>query len=121
VGVPVRLIFRCQFCDLVPDPLTQLALERQLGELVFGQYLDIGPARWLAWHGRGIYGPVRYACPDHRGDLTAYLRHHYGTIGPHPWKMGPYPSTVRSADTDRAVRMGGRSSMPKWGFGPNVG
>ncbi|MDQ3849276.1 MAG: hypothetical protein M3296_01490 [Actinomycetota bacterium] len=119
--MPVRVIFRCQFCDAQPDPLTQLSLESQLQELVFGQYLDAPPGPWLVWHGRGIYGPVRYACPEHRGDLTAHLRHHYGTIGWHPWKRPPYPTTMRSADTERAVKAGGKSTAPKWSFGPKIG
>ena len=61
------------------------------------------PGRWLVWHGRGPFGPIRYACPDHRGDLTAYLREHYGSIGWHPWKMPPYPRTRRSRDTEHAL------------------
>ncbi|MDQ3849277.1 MAG: hypothetical protein M3296_01495 [Actinomycetota bacterium] len=100
--VPVRLRFRCGYCDRVPDPLTQLSLEAQAQEMLWGQYLDVGPEKWLVWHGRGFYGPTRYACPDHRGDLTAEVRTHYGTLGPHPWKMPPYPSSMRTADTDRA-------------------
>jgi hypothetical protein len=114
--VPTRLIFRCQFCDALPDSESQRALERQLRELVFGEYLDILPGRWLAWHGRGPLGPTRYACPEHRGDLTAYVREHYGTIAPHPWKMPPYPTTLRSADTARAIDQGGLSGIPKWGY-----
>jgi hypothetical protein len=112
----VKLIFRCQFCDRLPDPLTQMSLEGQVQDLNFGQYLDAPPERWLTWHGRGIYGPARYACPDHRGDLTAFLRRHYGTIGWHPWKMGPYPTSCKTADTERAWRTGGRSTAQKWGM-----
>jgi hypothetical protein len=74
----------------VPDPLTQRCLEEQLQEFLFGEYLDAAPERWLIWHGRGIFGPTRYACPDHRGDLKADLREHYGTLGWHPWAMGPH-------------------------------
>jgi hypothetical protein len=114
--VPTRVIFRCEFCDAVPDFETQHSLERQLGELIFGEYLEVPPGRWLAWQGGGPLGPRRYACAHHRGELTAYLREHYGTIAPHPWKMPPYPTTRRSADTERAMRQGGRSSMPKWGL-----
>jgi hypothetical protein len=29
--------------------------------------------------------------------------------------MPPYPTTLRTRDTDRALRMGALSSMPKWG------
>ena len=109
--MPVRVIFRCQFCAAVPDPQTQRSLEGQLRELVCGEYLDALPGRWLVWHGRGPFGPIRYACPDHRGDLTAYLREHYGSIGWHPWKMPPYPMTRRSRDTERAMRR----TITAWG------
>jgi len=68
------------------------------------QYLDALPGRWLVWHGHGLLGPVRYACAEHRGDLTAFLRENYGTIAPHPWKRPPYPTHVRTAGTDRALR-----------------
>ena len=40
--------------------------------------------------GGGPFGPIRYACPKHRPELVVYLRVHYGSIGPHPWKRGPY-------------------------------
>jgi hypothetical protein len=113
--MPTRLIFRCEFCAAVPDPATQVSLERQLRELAFGTYLEVRPGRWLAWHGGGPLGPRRYACRAHRGELTAYLREHYGTIAPHPWKRPPYPATARSADTELAIRQGGLSPMPKWG------
>jgi len=114
--MPCRVIFRCQFCDAMPDPETQLTLEHQLRELVFGEYLDAPPGRWLAWHGRGPLGPVRYACAAHRGELTGYVREHYGTVAPHPWKRPPYPTTLRSADTELAISHGGLSPMPKWGY-----
>jgi hypothetical protein len=111
-----RVIFRCDFCPSAPDPRTQLALEGQLRELAFGEYVDIEPGRWLVWHGGGPLGPRRYACAAHRGDLTAYLREHYGTIAPNPWKRPPYPTTKRTDDTERAIRHGGLSGMPKWGL-----
>jgi hypothetical protein len=114
--MPVRVRFRCQFCDNAPDPETQLGLEHGLRELVFGEYLDVLPARWLVWHGRGPLGPTRYACADHRGDLVAYVREHYGTIARHPWKMPPYETSHRSSDTEVAIARGGLSSMPKWGL-----
>jgi hypothetical protein len=113
--MPIRVIFRCEFCAAVPDPETQRALEHGLRELAFGQYVEVPPGRWLAWLGGGPLGPRRYSCAAHRGELTAYLREHYGTIAPHPWKRPPYPTSVRSADTERALRHGGLSSMPKWG------
>lgn len=114
--MPVRVIFRCEYCDASPDPLTQLSLERSLRELAFGEYQEISPGRWLAWHGGGPLGPRRYACAAHRGDLTAWLREHYGTIAPHPWKRPPYPTSVHSADTEKAIRFGGLSGAPKWGL-----
>lgn len=114
--MPVRVVFRCEFCDGQPDPLTQLALERGLRELAFGEYVDVPPGRWLLWLGGGPLGPRRYACATHRGDLVADLRLHYGTIAPHPWKRPPYPTTVHSADTERAICHGGLSPIPKWGF-----
>jgi hypothetical protein len=113
--MPVRMIFRCQFCEAVADPETQRSLEGQLRELVCGEYLDALPGRWLVWHGRGPFGPTRYACSEHRGELTAYLRVHYGSLGWHPWKMAPYPTTRRSRDTERALRAGALSALPKWG------
>jgi hypothetical protein len=94
-----RFIFRCQFCDSSPDPLTQLSLEKTVPEPEFGTYVDAMPGKWLVWHGRGPYGPARYACPEHRGDLVAYLREHYGTIGFHPWKRPPYKTQSLGTET----------------------
>ena len=54
--------------------------------------------------------------PSIAASSTAYLREHYGTIAPNPWKRPPYPSTLRSADTERAIRNGGLSPIPKWGL-----
>lgn len=61
-------------------------------------------------------GPIRYACGEHRGDLVAFVREHFGTIARHPWKMPPYATTRRSRDTERAIANGGLSPMPKWGL-----
>jgi hypothetical protein len=116
----VKLIFRCQYCHAQPDPLTQISLEETIRQVVWGQYLDAMPGKWLVWHGRGLYGPPRYACPEHRGDLTAFLREHYGTVGWHPWKRPPYPTSVRNDDQEKAAAVGGMSAMPKWGYGPQV-
>jgi hypothetical protein len=88
--VPVKAIFRCQFCDAAPDAPTHTNLVRQLRAELFGEYIDAAPSNWLTWTGHGPFGPVRYACPRHRGQLVSYLRIHYGAIGPHPWKRGPY-------------------------------
>ncbi|CAN5539758.1 hypothetical protein BH20ACT19_BH20ACT19_07850 [soil metagenome] len=108
--MPVTPVFRCQFCGARPEPETQRALEQQMQDAYFGQYVDIGPARWLVWHGRGPLGPMRYACGDHRGELTAYLRFHYGSVGYHPWKMGPYPRPLPcrgNASVAKISRSGG--------------
>jgi len=109
----MRLIFRCQFCDAVPDPLTQLSLEKAMRENTWGAYQDALPGRWLVWHGRGFYGPPRHACQEHRPDLVAYLREHYGTIGFHPWKRPPYPSSLAHNDTDHAWTVATRHQ--RWG------
>ena len=114
--MPVRVRFRCQFCDATPDPETQRRLERGLRELVFGEYLDAPPIAGSSGTDTARSGPTRYACAAHRGDLVAYVREHYGTIARHPWKMPPYATTRRSRDTERAIARGGLSSMPKWGL-----
>ncbi|HEV2776410.1 MAG TPA: hypothetical protein VGV90_12520 [Solirubrobacteraceae bacterium] len=114
-------IFRCQFCDAQPDPLTQVSLEKTVVEVTFGAYVEAMPEKWLVWHGHGPYGPPRYACAEHRGDLVAYLRDHYGAIGPHPWKKPPYPTKLgRSDRADRKVSLGEGSSMPRWGRLPDA-
>jgi hypothetical protein len=113
--VSARFIFRCQFCDRHPDPLTQISLEKTVPKVAFGAYVDAMPERWLVWHGRGPYGPPRYACPDHRADLVAYLRKHYGAIGWHPWKRPPYPTEIRIAEPDKTAASRRLSSMPRWG------
>jgi hypothetical protein len=103
--MPVRVIFRCQFCDTRPEPETQRSLEGQMREWISGEYLDALPGRWLVWHGHGVFGPNRYACADHRGDLTAYLRTHYGSLGPNAWKRPPYATTRRTEYTERAIKL----------------
>ncbi len=116
--MPVRVIFRCEHCGALPDPLTQEALEDQLQELLFGTYLDAAPGNWLIWHGNGLYGHNRYACGEHRGELKAALRESYGTIGPHPWAMGPHPArNLRRGRLEVRKRIG-----PGWkgGFGPTM-
>ena len=54
-------------------------------DLRHGEYVDADPGNWLTWFGRGMYGRTRYSCGEHRGDLKAELREHYGTLGWHPW------------------------------------
>ncbi len=53
---------------------------------------------------QGIYGPTRYACGNHRGELKALLREQYGMLGWHPWAKGPHPWAGRRG-TDRARRL----------------
>ena len=90
-AVPVAVVFRCEICGRRPGPRHRRRLERQLLDLRHGEYVDVEPDRWLVWHGRGIYGPTRYACGEHRGELKALLREQYGTLGWHPWAQGPHP------------------------------
>lgn len=118
--MPVRVLFRCEFCDARPDEGTQRALEAQLQELLFGTYLDAGPERWLVWHGGGLYGQTRYACGNHRGELKATLREHYGTIGPHPWAMGPHPVEVYRRGRQQVRRRVGPGWEGRSSFGPTV-
>jgi hypothetical protein len=111
--MPTRAVFRCQFCDAVPDHGTQRSLAGQVTERMFGEYLDAFPGRWLVWNGGGPLGPRRYACREHRGDLVAYLRYHYATVAAHVWKMPPYPQ--RWPDEKRA-HMGGSMGIIKFGL-----
>jgi hypothetical protein len=104
----VRFVFRCQYCDAQPDPMTQISLEQAMRENTWGAYQDAMPGKWLVFHGRGLYGHPRYACPEHRGDLVAELREHYGSVGFHVWKRPPYPTSLAHADTDRAWIMATR-------------
>lgn len=109
--MPVGVVFRCQFCPARPDTATQQDLQRQMLDLRHGEYVDAEPGRWLTWHGRGLYGPIRYACGDHRGELKAFLRATYGTVGSHPWAKGPHPWRGRrgTARARRLARSGGSS------------
>ncbi len=105
--MPAHVVFRCEICGARPDPESQRALERQLLDLRHGEYVDAGfgpPAPWLTWHGRGMYGPQRYACGEHRGELKAEIREAYGTLGWHPWAKGPHPWAGRRG-TDRARQL----------------
>lgn len=90
--MPVKVIFRCEFCGADPDSGTQRGLEALLQEALFGEYVDVAPGNWLIWSGNGIYGRARYSCGQHRGELKADLREAYGTLGWHPWAMGPHPA-----------------------------
>lgn len=87
----VRVLFRCGHCDALPDRDTQRTLEGQLRERCFGEYLEAQPGGWLIWTAGGPLGATRYACPQHRRDLTDYLRvHHRAHSG--VWKSEPYPA-----------------------------
>jgi hypothetical protein len=99
--MPVAVVFRCEICGCRPGPGTQTDLEHQLLDLRHGEYVDAGPDGWLSWHGRGIYGPTRYACGEHRAALKAFIQAHYGQLGWHPWARGPHPWAGRRG-TDRA-------------------
>lgn len=100
-------------CQETPDEVTQRSMEGQVTERMSGEYLDVLPARWLVWHGGGILGPPRYACAKHRGELTAYLRFHYGALSTRVWNMPPY--TQRWPEEARE-NMGGVMAIPKFGF-----
>jgi hypothetical protein len=76
----VRVLFRCEHCDALPDPATHRALQGQLLDRRFGEYLDAQPGGWLIFTGGGPLGCKRYACQRHRDDLTADLRRHYGAV-----------------------------------------
>ncbi len=102
--MPCRLIFRCEFCDALPDEDTHKGLTESLSLLMFGTYVDVEPGNWLVWQGRGIYGPTRYACAVHRGTLKANLRKHYGTLGPHPHVQGPHPVGMLRRETSEQMR-----------------
>lgn len=102
--MPCKLLFRCEYCDASPDEETHRELQAGLSLLIFGTYVDADPGNWLVWHGRGIYGPIRYACAEHREDLKAALRKQYGTIGPHPHAKGPHPSGWLRRETLQQTR-----------------
>lgn len=102
--MPCVVVFRCEFCEARPDAATQASLEEQLLDIRCGEYLDMEPGRWLVWHGRGPYGPTRYACGGHRGELKASVREHYGNFGKGPWAMGPHPYRFRKG-SERARRI----------------
>lgn len=114
--MPIRLIFRCEFCDAQPDADTQRSLEYQLSELEWGQYTDAGPGQWLIWHGKGLYGPTRYACAVHRIALRDYLRKHYGTLGwhPHARVLGDLPPEVHRELQPPLAPKRERSARQRW-------
>ena len=91
-------------------------VEPVLEALVYDHQLayDVEPERWLVWHGRGLYGRTMWACGEHRGELKALVRELYGTLGWHPWAMGPHPWRGRRG-TDRARAL---ARKLRSGFGP---
>jgi hypothetical protein len=95
--MPVRLIFRCEFCGTLPSDDTRRSLEAQLLELEWGQFTDASPEGWLIWAGKGPYGQTRYACAKHRIALRDFLRKHYGSLGwhPHARVLGDVPPEMR--------------------------
>jgi len=82
--------------------------------LLHGEYVDAEPGHWLVWRGGGIYGRDLYACAEHRGDLTAHLRRHYGTLGWHPWKRPPYRRYPHREDPERERRIRRLAVGPRW-------
>ena len=108
-AMTVRVLFRCEFCGAEPDSRTRRSLEAQLQELLFGTYLDAEPGHWLVWHGGGLYGRTRYACGEHRGELKAHVREHYGTDRAPSLGDGPAPGgglPARAGDGAQARRAG---------------
>ncbi|MDP2711671.1 MAG: transglutaminase family protein [Solirubrobacteraceae bacterium] len=99
----VRLRFACEYCSVRPDPATERSLRSQVLQPGSTPYLDALPGRWLVWRGGGALGPRRYACAEHRGELTAYLRLHYASINSCVWQRPPYPR-VQPADACRVPR-----------------
>ena len=90
--MPIRLVFRCDYCGAQPDRDTQRTLEGQLLDRRFGAYLDAQPGNWLIFNGGGPLGGRRYACLAHRTNLTADLQAHYGAMCRLVRDEGPYPA-----------------------------
>jgi len=88
----VRVLFACEHCGARPDADTQRTLQGQLRDRRCGAYLDAQPGGWLIWTAGGALGRRRYACPEHRDDLTTELRKHYGALHPGVLDREPYPA-----------------------------
>lgn len=86
----VKVLFRCDHCDARPDGVTQSTLERHLRDRTLGRYFDAQPGNWLIWTAGGPFGSRRYACAEHRDELIAYLRRHYGARGSGAWASEPF-------------------------------
>jgi hypothetical protein len=100
--MPVRVRFRCEHCDALPDAATQRALEGQLRDRTHGEFHDAQPGGWLIWTAGGALGSKAYACPEHRADLTSHVRRHFGAIRSIAWGPEPYtavwPDGLRGFD-----------------------
>lgn len=105
----VRLRFKCQFCSAEPDAATRASLEDELLDFEWGRFSDAEPGGWLVWHGRGIYGPSRYACGGCRIELRNFVRKHYSSVGWHPQAqvLGDVPAHVRAQAAARRPPRGG--------------
>jgi hypothetical protein len=90
--MPVRVRFRCEHCDALPDPATERTLQGQLRDRTHGEFRDAQPGGWLIWTAGGALGSKLYACPRHRADLTDHVRRHFGAIRSIVWRSEPYPS-----------------------------
>lgn len=77
----VKVVFRCEHCDVRPDRLTQRTLERQVRDRTLGQFLDAQPGGWLIWSAGGPFGARRYVCAEHREQLIGYVKRHHGRSG----------------------------------------
>lgn len=88
----VRVRFRCEHCDALPDPATQRALEGQLRDPTRGELRDAQPGGWLVWTAGGSLGSKLYACPRHRAELTDCVRRRFGAIRSIVWRDEPYPA-----------------------------
>lgn len=88
----VRVIFRCEHCDALPDPATQRTLEGQLRDRTVGEYRDAQPGGWLIWTAGGPLGSKRYACATHRGELVQRLRRQFGAVRCDVHRDEPYPA-----------------------------
>ena len=94
--MPVSLRFRCQFCDVPPDPLTHVSLVTAMRHTTFGEYQDALPGRWLIFHGRGLLGPPRYACEAHRATSSPTCARTTARSAPRSGAARPIPPASRT-------------------------
>jgi hypothetical protein len=88
----VRVRFRCEHCDAMPDDATQRTLEGQLLDRTHGELRDALPGGWLIWTAGGALGSKAYACPRHRADLVDHVRRHHGALRSPARRSAPYPA-----------------------------